>query len=54
VPTLTVYVTTIDPIAVTLTPTAGLAVDTADTLGTIAMGSMQLDTKNGYVYILAH
>jgi hypothetical protein len=54
VPTLQIYVDKISDIDITLAATAGAEVLTGDTLGTISMGSIQLDTKAGYVYILAH
>lgn len=54
VPTLSIYVDKIQDITITLASSAGAAVLTEDTLGTISMGAMQLDTKGGAVYILAH
>jgi hypothetical protein len=54
VPTLSIYVDKIADITVTLTNSPGADVLTGDTLGTISMGAMQLDTKGGAVYILAH
>ena len=56
VPTLHVYVNKIDPIYVSLTATAGADFTAIPNslLGTIALGEMQLDTKGGAIYILAH
>lgn len=59
VPTLSIQVGTIAPFDISLVAYDGLgpaapAVDSTDTLGTMAMGSIQLDTKGGSITIFAH
>jgi hypothetical protein len=57
VPTLNVKVGTIEDITVALQTAGdvgGSSIETKDTLGTISMGSLELDTKGGAIFILAH
>jgi len=60
VPTLSIYVGTIKPFDISLvayddTQASGIATPTVkDTLGSVAMGSIQLDTKGGSITIFAH
>lgn len=54
VPTLSIYVDKIDDITLSLGTSANAVVAETDILGTISMGAIQLDTKGGAVYILAH
>lgn len=55
IPTLTIYVGEIAPFDIRLDAQAGDDLTTtADVLGSIAVGGMQLDTKGGSIAILAH
>lgn len=51
IPTISIYVGAIAPFDIALDSAAGTG---GTALGTMALGGMQLDTKGGSIYILAH